>query len=325
MSTIKNDRLILSKEFKIVNPDAKIQKSHRDYLAKLHAEQTTQIAQLHRAQREAQAEYRKAMVKQLTAHGDFKPAKRNLQYGLGQRVSTGPGLLSSPTPPPPPSPGGTGTFVRWADGSKATPANNAYSSGTLKGNYEVDLTISAGTEIHDGQTQQGGSTSVWGYVGQYVQCAVQEQIFPLLSVTAAPAMVYAPEWSVTNISFFGYSPFSENANLTMGVNIICMCYDPDWNYLLTYSGPLAWFYSNQNANSGSFDTDWTPYSLVLDLPLLPSPIANGWNLGIFVQFQAWASAAGYSDGPLDLGSTVNEATLNGSVNFLQISLPSTTV
>jgi hypothetical protein len=81
MSTIKNDRLILSKEFKIVNPDAKIQKSHRDYLAKLHAEQTTQIAQLHRAQREAQAEYRKAMVKQLTAHGDFKPAKRNLQYG----------------------------------------------------------------------------------------------------------------------------------------------------------------------------------------------------------------------------------------------------
>lgn len=300
---------LFQKHFTMSAPDQNIQNVHRGHIAKAYENERQRILKIEKERRDTLAQYQVAMIEMLKKQGGLKniPSKNHesasAEFKRSKEQAKSQMMLhprmASATP-----------FVGWVGLSPTTssPSNSAW--GEFNGD-SVYLQVGAGME-----EQEGGSATAWGYVGQYFATnSPANQVAVLVKANASTLVGFSPQWTTTNIWPFT----SDTATLNLWVNLICMVYDTNWNFLNTISSPPASIYST-NSDAGSFG--WVlpqPSSQSFQLSLESIVAANN-NLGVFVQFFATASADGASTGALDPGSSAF-AWLRGMVQSFQVQAP----
>lgn len=277
---------------KVVTPPSDVVTRDRNHLARLHAAQSKKIADFYRFQREGRAAFRDATMRLLTKRDSQPPQERKFEFGnrdskSQQRLAARLPLHSLNTL--------NGDFAGWVVGEAASPGNNASSGGSFNQETgELNLDLSAGMN-----SQQGGSTTVWGYIGQYFQAADLPSSYSGLTINATLSAVIDPAWTITNYC----TVFSENADLTAWVFVICQEFDDEWNLIQTLGSPTQQIYSNNNPDSGSYNWPGPDPESTMLWPLSFAPsVSAGSNLGVFVCLKAMGSAAGASTGALVPGS-----------------------
>jgi hypothetical protein len=304
--------LAIRNNFKAVSPSEKVIEQYRNHLASLHAARAKKMAEHEKWQREGRAAFRDSVMKLLMKR-DFKsPQERKFEFGSRKLKSAHEETARVAKLHPRGMPQ-NGPYSGWVVGEDASPSNNASSGGSFNQKSQVAMSLAAGMN-----EQQGGSTTVWGYVGQYIQQAdlPQNEDSVQLTVNTSCSIVINPSWTITNYC----STFSENATLIVWLNIICQEWDSSWeNYLGTLQSPNQQIYTNQSPDSGSYNWGSDEPSTQLVLPVSFSPtISTDSNLGIFVCLSAWASAAGESTGALVPGSEIM-ADVTGTLEAMNIS------
>ncbi len=234
---------ILSNKLRAISPSSEIQHKNRKHLFDQQMILANRLAEFNRSQREARAAYRKALDKLLSESGtQHLPSGGSFSSKIVSRdlagQTSGQTSKSSSFPHPRGVPLDTQVMplVGWVIGTPSTNTNNGSGSGDWGGNWptppgpkptDVFLGLNAGTvETFGGGQPGGGSATVWGYVGQYLQAVDQRDwTAALMTANANINAAFDPSWSVTNY----FSVFSENANLVFVANILFLIYDaPSW-------------------------------------------------------------------------------------------------
>jgi hypothetical protein len=145
-----------------------------------------------------------------------------------------------------------------------------------------------------------GSATCWGYMGQYYSSPqnLPAGQFGLVQIQSSPTIKYQAVENIT--SFLGAGG---GAGLTAQVSVWVPVYDANWNHLQDWNTAPVDIIQPDTINLDDPLDIWTPeYTYPLGLGI---PLEGGQNIGVFVEFYAYAWGSGGSTGSWDFVGTAS--------------------